>query len=133
MEMTIPPKAMQELIEQGIKNVENKDYLFNSMSYPEQFLRTGIFKGYNFPVTTEDPGLLVLESMPVEGKKWGLGFFIGEPSNANCIALINDETDFTTLHSCILTTLVVTTDGKRKGSVSSRIQQRLFDRGIIGV
>jgi hypothetical protein len=97
MEMTISPKGMKELMEQGIKNVENKDYLFNSMSYTEQFLRTGIYKGFNLPVTTEDPALLVLESIPTEGKRWGIGFFVGSPTAENCIGLINDDTDFTIL------------------------------------
>jgi hypothetical protein len=128
MELTISPKGMQELMEQGIKNVENQDYLFNSISYTEQFLRTGVYRGYNFPVTTEDPDLIVLESIPVEGKRWGLGFFVGEPIGENCIGLINDDTDFNTLHSCVLTTPVVTRDGKLKGSVANRIKQRLIDK-----
>jgi hypothetical protein len=131
MEITISPKGMQELMEQGIKNVENKDYLFNSMSYTEQFLRTGIYKGFNFPVTTEDPSLLVLESIPTEGKRWGIGFFVGSPTAENCIGLINDDTDFTILSRYILTTPVVTRDGKLKGSVSNRIQERLINKATL--
>lgn len=132
MEITISAKGMQELMEQGIKNVENKDYLFNCMSYTEQFLRTGIYKGFNFPVTTEDPDLLVLESIPNdEGKKWGIGFFVGSPIAENCIGLINDDTDFTILSRYILTTAVVTRDGKLKGSVSNRIQQRLINKATL--
>jgi hypothetical protein len=131
MEITISAKGMQELMEQGIKNVENKDYLFNSMSYTEQFLRTGIYKGFNFPVTTEDPSLLVLESIPTEGKRWGIGFFVGSPTAENCIGLINDDTDFTILSRFILTTPVVTRDGKLKGSVSNRIQQRLINKATL--
>jgi len=131
MEITISAKGMQELMEQGIKNVENKDYLFNSMSYTEQFLRTGIYKGFNFPVTTEDPSLLVLESIPTEGKRWGIGFFVGSPIAENCIGLINDDTDFTILSRYILTTPVVTRDGKLKGSVSNRIQQRLINKATL--
>ena len=128
MEMTISPKGMKDLMEQGIKNVENKDYLFNSMSYTEQFLRTGVYKGFNFPVTTEDPSLLVLESIPTAGKRWGLGFFVGSPTAENCIGIINDDTDFTILSRYILTTPVVTRDGKLKGSVSNRIQERLANK-----
>jgi hypothetical protein len=124
MEITISPKGMQELMEQGIKNVENGDYLFNSISYTEQFLRTGVYRGFNFPVTTEDPDLLVLESIPTEGKKWGIGFFVGEPTAKNCIGLINDDTDFTILSRYILTTAVVTRDGKLIGSVGNRIDKR---------
>jgi len=131
MEITISAKGMQELMEQGIKNVENKDYLFNSMSYTEQFLRTGIYKGFNFPVTTEDPSLLVLESIPTEGKRWGIGFFVGSPIAENCIGLINDDTDFTILSRFILTTPVVTRDGKLKGSVSNRIQERLTNKATL--
>jgi len=131
MEITISAKGMQELMEQGIKNVENKDYLFNSMSYTEQFLRTGIYKGFNFPVTTEDPSLLVLESIPTEGKRWGIGFFVGSPIAENCIGLINDDTDFTILSRYILTTPVVTRDGKLKGSVSNRIQERLTNKATL--
>jgi hypothetical protein len=131
MEITISPKGMQELMEQGIKNVENKDYLFHSMSYTEQFLRTGIYKGFNFPVTTEDPSLLVLESIPTEGKRWGIGFFVGSPTAENCIGLINDDTDFTILSRFILTTPVVTRDGKLKGSVSNRIQERLINKATL--
>lgn len=131
MEITISAKGMQELMEQGIKNVENKDYLFNSMSYTEQFLRTGIYKGFNFPVTTEDPSLLVLESIPTEGKRWGIGFFVGSPTAENCIGLINDDTDFTILSRFILTTPVVTRDGKLKGSVSNRIQERLINKATL--
>jgi hypothetical protein len=131
MEMTISPKGMQELMEQGIKNVENKDYLFNSMSYTEQFLRTGLYKGFNFPITTEDPSLLVLESIPTEGKRWGIGFFIGSPTAENCIGIINDDTDFTILSRYILTTPVVTRDGKLIGSVSNRIQNRLTNKAAL--
>jgi hypothetical protein len=131
MEMTISPKGMQELMEQGIKNVENKDYLFNSMSYTEQFLRTGLYKGFNFPITTEDPSLLVLESIPTEGKRWGIGFFVGSPTGENCIGIINDDTDFTILSRYILTTPVVTRDGKLIGSVSNRIQNRLTNKATL--
>jgi hypothetical protein len=131
MEMTISAKGMQELMEQGIKNVENKDYLFNSMSYTEQFLRTGLYKGFNFPITTEDPSLLVLESIPTEGKRWGIGFFVGSPTAENCIGIINDDTDFTILSRYILTTPVVTRDGKLIGSVSNRIQNRLTNKATL--
>ena len=131
MEMTISPKGMQELMEQGIKNVENQDYLFNSMSYTEQFLRTGLYKGFNFPITTEDPSLLVLESIPIEGKRWGIGFFVGSPTAENCIGIINDDTDFTILSRYILTTPVVTRDGKLIGSVSNRIQNRLTNKATL--
>jgi len=124
MEISISPKGMQELMEQGIKNVENKDYLFNSMSYTEKFLRTGVYKGFNFPVTTEDPALLVLESIPTEGKKWGLGFFVGDPIAENCIAIINDDTDFSILSRYVLTTAVVTREGKLIDSVWNRISKR---------
>jgi hypothetical protein len=131
MEITISPKGMQELMEQGIKNVENEDYLFNSMSYTEQFLRTGLYKGFNFPITTEDPSLLVLESIPTEGKRWGIGFFVGSPTAENCIGIINDDTDFTILSRYILTTPVVTRDGKLIGSVSNRIQNRLTNKATL--
>jgi hypothetical protein len=124
MEISISPKGMQELMEQGIKNVENQDYLFHSMSYTEKFLRTGVYTGFNFPVTTEDPALLVLESIPTEGKKWGIGFFVGEPTAENCIAIINDDTDFSILSRHVLTTAVVTREGKLIDSVWNRINKR---------
>jgi hypothetical protein len=94
------------------------------------FLSRGVYtQGCIFPVTTEDPELLVLESIPTSNKRWGIAFFIGNPTAENCIALINSDTDFTKLHSSILTTAVVNRDGTLRGSVANQINKYLELQG----
>jgi hypothetical protein len=80
------------------------------------FLTTGIYTtGCIVPVTTEDPELIVKETKPCS-KKWGIVFFLGnEP-----IALINEQTDLSTLHRSIMT-CPVTLDNAYVGSVANRI------------
>lgn len=85
------------------------------------FLSTGVYtEGCIVPVTTEDPCLTILETKS-DSKRWGIGFFIGEVCAENCIGLINNETDFSTLHSSILTAAVRNREGILKGSVAHRI------------
>ena len=85
-----------------------------------EFLKTGVYTNCIIPVTTEDPSLIVHETKP-ESKRWGILFFIGSATKENCIAVINNETDFSLLDKSILTAPVTMRDGSLKGSVANRI------------
>jgi hypothetical protein len=99
------------------------------MMIAQEILYTGKhFDGCIIPVTTEDPSLIIHETNP-ESKRWGILFFIGTATKENCIAVINSDTDFTKLHSSILTTAVINRDGTLKGSVVKQINKYLESKG----
>jgi hypothetical protein len=88
--------------------------------FMNNFLKTGVYRNCIIPVTTEDPSLIIHETNP-ESKRWGILFFIGSATKENCIAVINNETDFGLLHKSILTAPVTRRDGSLKDSVANRI------------
>lgn len=94
------------------------------------FLQTGIYtEGCIVPVTTEDPSLTVLQTNP-GSKKWGILFFIGKPIAENCIAIINDETNMSSLDRSILTCPIVTREGTFVSSVAIAIDKHM-QRNVI--
>jgi len=94
------------------------------------FLQTGIYtEGCIIPVTTEDPSLTVLQTKP-DSTKWGILFFIGEPTAKNCIGIINDETDMSSLDKSILTCPIHTREGVLISSVAIAINKHM-QRNVI--
>jgi hypothetical protein len=84
-----------------------------------------ITTGFNLSTlsTTEDPCLVVKETKS-DSKKWGILIFVGSATLDNCIGLITDDTDISSIEPSVLT-MSVTLSDKYVGSVHQRILARL--------